>query len=79
MASMSLNHLLLPCLLTLGALGQVPLAEFSTNRVCQAFLPDKIARVLGSTVDESVWEPVASTRSMPFAPGYELMAVHRIP
>ncbi len=68
-----------------------------TFHVCQAFFPDKsawekIAKALGSTVDESVWETFASTSSLPFAPGKhgrvalkvidprgnEVMAVHRI-
>jgi adenine-specific DNA-methyltransferase len=68
-----------------------------TFHVCQAFFPDKsawekIAKALGSTVDESVWETFASTSSLPFAPGKhgrvaikvidprgnEVMAVHRV-
>ena len=68
-----------------------------TFHVCQAFFPDKsawekIAKALGSTVDESVWETFASTSSLPFAPGKhgrvaikvidprgnEVMAVHRL-
>lgn len=68
-----------------------------TFHVCQAFFPDKsawekIAKALGSTVDESVWEAFASTSSLPFAPGKhgrvaikvidprgnEVMAVHRL-
>jgi adenine-specific DNA-methyltransferase len=68
-----------------------------TFHVCQAFFPDKsawekIAKALGSTVDEGVWETFASTSSLPFVPGKhgrvaikvidprgnEVMAVHRI-
>ena len=97
---MSLNHLLLPFLLTLGALGQVPLAEFSTNHVTSVIFPpeqesrEKIAKAQGSTtMEESVREPSASKRSMPFAPlanttwgalkvisphGNEVVAAHRI-
>lgn len=68
-----------------------------TFHICQAFFPDKsawekLARALGSTVEESVWATFIGTASLPFKPGQhgrvaikvidprgnEVMAVHRV-
>ncbi|EDY20655.1 DNA methylase N-4/N-6 domain protein [Chthoniobacter flavus Ellin428] len=68
-----------------------------TFHICQAFFPDKsawekLARALGTSVEESVWQTLSGTQSLPFKAGgrqrvavkvidprgNEVMSVHRL-
>jgi adenine-specific DNA-methyltransferase len=68
-----------------------------TFHICQAFFPDKsawekLARALGTTMEESVWQTFSGTTSLPFKAGQqrrvaikvidprgnEVMSVHRL-